>query len=262
MSDIHNILGKIGLSPNEMRIFEYLIRHGNSTASSVALGVNMIRTQIYVVVESLKKKGLVSEIEERGVKKYTSVDHASLVAYVANKKNEYQTLQKTLEQAASEFNSLRLDTKQKTKVSFFEGVEGIKQINSVIRRDVQKQKQPYAFRVVFSVDRMESILPGWIERNDHIYVEPFMTKYAIISQTKFLPSFIAQVKHNKQDRFHYRLWPIEQTEFPTDTLQWFNKIAYLDMRDHPSGVIIENEAITETFSMWFKLMWQSLRPTP
>jgi hypothetical protein len=31
------------------------------------------------------------------------------------------------------------------------------------------------------------------------------------------------------------------------------------MKDYPSGVIIENAAIVETFIMWFEQMWGSLK---
>lgn len=102
-------------------------------------------------------------------------------------------------------------------------------------------------------------MPGWIEHNQHIYYEPQMRKYAIISETPMLQSFLQQVRGHQQNNFHYKIWPKEKQEFPTDTLCWLDKIAYLDMRGHPSGIIIENKAITETFVMWFEQMWSSLR---
>ena len=121
---------------------------------------------------------------------------------------------------------------------------------------MQKLKTPYQFYTTFSVDRMEAVLPGWIENNSHIYFEPFMKKFAIISDTLLLQKFLEKSKDQKN--MYHRIWPKDQREFPTDTLCWQNKIAYLDMKDYPSGIIIESSAIVETFVMWFKRMWESL----
>ena len=74
-----------------------------------------------------------------------------------------------------------------------------------------------------------------------------------------LSKFVNKVKAADQKNLFYKIWPKEKNEFPTDTLCWLNKIAYLDMKGYPSGIIIENAAMVETFTMWFRQMWDSLR---
>lgn len=200
-----------------------------------------------------------AEIEVGKIKKIQALDYGGLLSYVERRQRDMQILEQDLKKAEGDFLALRSGLPQKTKVRFFEGVEGIKSINSEIKKDLSKLKAPYQFYVVFSADRMEAVLPGWIEQNSHIYYEPFMKKFAIISDTPQLSKFLDKARTAGQKNLLYKIWPKELLEFPTDTLCWQNKIAYLDMKDHPSGIIIESQAIVQTFVMWFKQIWGSLR---
>ena len=256
---IDHILKDIGLSENEAKIFLAAVKSGLAPISRIASEAGVARTYAYELAEELKKKGLLAEsVEEPGIKKVQALDFEGLLAYVGRRQRDMERLEKDLIKSASEFQSLRSGLVQKTKVRFFEGVEGIKSINSEIRKDLEKQNKTYQFHVVFSADRMEAVLPGWIEHNQHIYLEPHMQKFAIISQTPLLRKFLDKVKKDQQKNFYYKIWNDER-EFPTDTLCWLNKIAYLDMKGRPSGIIIENQALVETFVMWFKQMWENLK---
>ncbi|MBI2355990.1 MAG: helix-turn-helix domain-containing protein [Candidatus Doudnabacteria bacterium] len=259
MHKIDQILKTLGLSENETKVFLGALKTGQATVSRIAYEAGIARTYAYELVEQLKTKGLLAEVEEKGKKKLEALDFEGLMAYIARKKRETEKLEKELERATSEFHALRTYIPQKTKVRFFEGVAGIKSINSEIRKDLEKLSKPYQFYVVFSADRMEEVLPGWIEHNEHIYYEPHMKKFAIISETPMLPKFLGQVEKHQQINFRFKIWPKEKNEFPTDTLCWQNKIAILDMKGHPSGIIIENKAVVETFIMWFSQMWDSLK---
>ena len=259
MKTVSEILKDLGLTENEANVFLAAVKVGLAPISRVATEAQISRTYVYELAEELKKKGLLAEVEVGKIKKVQALDYGGLLSYVERRQRDMARLEKDLEKAQGEFQALRMGIAQKTKVRFFEGVEGIKNINAEIRKDLEKLNQPYNFYVVFSSDRMETVLPGWIEHNNHIYYEPYMRKYAIISDTPLLPNFLEKVKINQQKNFLHKVWPKEKKEFPTDTLCWLNKIAYLDMQGHPSGIIIENKAIVDTFVMWFAQMWSSLK---
>lgn len=259
MSNIAGILKDLGLTENETKVFLAAVKVGLAPISRVAMEARIARTYVYELAEELKKKGLLAEVEVDKIKKVQALDYGGLLSYTQRRQRDMQRLEKDLEKAQGEFQALRMGIAQKTKVRFFEGVEGIKSINAEIRKNMEMLKMPYNFYVVFSADKMETVLPGWIEHNQHIYFEPLMKKYAIISDTPLLPKFLQKTKEREQKNLLYKIWPKEQKEFPTDTLCWLNKIAYLDLQGNPSGIIIENQAMVDTFIMWFKLMWLGLR---
>ena len=258
MRNIDRILEDVGLTPNEIKVFLSSLKLGPASISEVARGAGIARTYTYELVEQLKVKGLLAEIEERGKIKIEGLDYAGLLSYINRRQKDLQRLEKDLVNAAGEFYALRSTNLQKTKVRFFEGVEGVKSILSEVRKDLEKLNRPYNFYVVFSTDRMEAMIPGWVEHNQHIYFEEHMRKYAIISETPLLKNFLKKVNEQQQKNFHYKIWPQEK-EFPTDVLCWLNKITFIDVKGYPSGIIIENQALVETFKMWFEQMWENLK---
>ena len=72
-----------------------------------------------------------------------------------------------------------------------------------------------------------------------------------------LPEFKTQIAA-AGNGVQYKVWPKEKGLFPTDNIAWKNKIAYIDVANYPSGIIIENESIVKTFTMWFNQLWESL----
>jgi hypothetical protein len=209
-------------------------------------------------MKGLARRGLVTEREERGVRKFEAIDYTGLLAHVSRKKRELQNIETGIIKSVSLFHGLHAGRQQKTKVHFYDGVEGAKNILNEIRGDLEKLKTPYTFRSMFSMDKMESLLPGFLEHHQHIYFEPYMTKYSIICESPLLGEFLKKVKSHQDKKFHYRIWPKEKKEFPTDTLCWLNKLALIDLVDYPSGIIIENSAMMESFVLWFEQMWGSL----
>ncbi len=59
------LLVQTGLSRVQAKIYLYLIRHGQSTPTEVATGVDENRTTVYSALERLEKLGIVAQ-KDRG----------------------------------------------------------------------------------------------------------------------------------------------------------------------------------------------------
>ena len=89
MANLKQLLFKLNLNQKEATIFLSLVKLGKSHASAVGRDSGVTRTHIYDLVQDLVKKGLVSEVEERGIKTYEAVDHAGLLAFVALRRSVF-----------------------------------------------------------------------------------------------------------------------------------------------------------------------------
>ncbi|MSU75315.1 MAG: hypothetical protein EXS55_02270 [Candidatus Magasanikbacteria bacterium] len=250
---LKQLLLKLNLNEKEALIFLSLVKLGSATASALGRDSGVTRTHIYDLVQSLVQKGLVSEVEERGVKTYQAVDHAGLLAFVSREQNELKQIEKKIVEAASDFKSLQLGAEQKTKVRFFDGVEGVKNIYEEIRKDFEKQPERFELLTIFSPQNVETIMPGF-----QFFSFPNATVRDIVSADAHLAEYEKQMKLAGND-VSYKVWPKEKGAFPTDNIAWKNKIAYIDLVGYPSGIIIENESIVKTFTMWFNQLWESLK---
>ncbi|MFH0890987.1 MAG: helix-turn-helix domain-containing protein [Candidatus Liptonbacteria bacterium] len=73
----------LGLSPNEARIYEALVEHGESGVSEIALFGNIHRRNAYDAVHRLVEKGLCFPILSGGENKYNAVDPDKLAELLA-----------------------------------------------------------------------------------------------------------------------------------------------------------------------------------
>ena len=256
MPHLKQLLLRLNLNNKEVAVLLSLVRLGKATAAAVARDSGITRTHIYDLVANLVDRGLVSEIEERGIKTYEAVDHTGLMAYITRQQKELQQIEKKVGQLATEFNALELGAKQKTKVRFFDGPEGVKNIYAEIRQDFQKTSERFELLTIFSPERVASALPEF-----EFFSYPNSTGRDIVCDDPFLSEYQRQITtagHGVQ----YRVWPKTKGLFPTDNIAWINKIAYIDLVGYPAGIIIENESIYQSFTMWFNALWEKLESVP
>ena len=249
---IKDALAQINLGKKEVQAFLALVKLGHGTAAAIARESGITRTHVYDIMGELVAKGLVSEIEEKKIKRYQAVDHAGLLAFVSRQEKQLQGVQKELMKLASEFQSLQVGAEQKTKVRFFDGIEGVKNIYAEIRRDLRAQKEPFELFTIFSPENLERIIPGF-QYLDY----PKMIGRDIVADDNMLSAYKEQMSHSKNN-ISYRVWPKERGSLPTDNIAWKNKIAYIDLAGYPSGIIVENESMVKAFTLWFNLMWEHL----
>ena len=60
-----DIFESLGLSPNEAKIYESLVEHGESSISYIAVAAKVHRRNAYDAIERLIDKGLTSELARR-----------------------------------------------------------------------------------------------------------------------------------------------------------------------------------------------------
>ena len=68
-------LKKIGLTDYESRIYLALLDIGEGTSGDVIKKAEIHTGKIYEILESLKNKGLISEITKNNIKQYLSLIH-------------------------------------------------------------------------------------------------------------------------------------------------------------------------------------------
>ena len=115
------LLEKLGLSVREVPIYLKLLELGSSPANTLAKLLGENRTSVYSLLQSLQKKGFVSYSFKRNVKNFFPADPGILIdQFVHAAKN----LQLLLPELLAAFNKAT----NKPKVTFYEGVNGIKQL--------------------------------------------------------------------------------------------------------------------------------------
>ena len=81
------ILQKLGLSPNEAKIYETLLSLDSANVSTIAVKSKIHRRNVYDCINKLIEKGLVSELSLDTEKQFKAVNPNRLLALVKEKED-------------------------------------------------------------------------------------------------------------------------------------------------------------------------------
>ena len=84
------ILKKIGLTENEIKIYLDLLKSGSSTAYEISKRINIYRVHVYDKLEQLINKGLVTYIYKSSKKHFQATNPSKIKDHLEEKKKEIE----------------------------------------------------------------------------------------------------------------------------------------------------------------------------
>lgn len=219
-------LVEYGLTESESRAYLTLLELQNATANEVAKSSGMKRSSIYVVLESLKKQGLVGISNDNKIQTYVATSPEVLMFAAKEKSQKQEDIKNKIDSIIPELKALYKEIKNGPKVKIFEGKLGL--VSALEGTLINKEKIVRGFSTgdnilnMFSTEVIEWTKKRaakdiifeaiYIEnKSTHILVDMFPHKYRVV----FIPP--------------------DKYPFPVDMMIWDNQVGYL---------IVEGEKIT------------------
>ncbi len=136
-----DLLVQAGLSEVQAKIYLYLIRHGQSTPTEVATGVDENRTTVYSALERLEKLGIVAQKDRGKISAYVP-NHPSVLESIAEKRLRSAARQaKNLEANLPSLINYYNEHQDQPGTTTFYGNEGTK----IIRDRILTEKKPFYY---------------------------------------------------------------------------------------------------------------------
>lgn len=241
------MLKKLGMTSKEGKIYLKLLEFGESGANVLAKSIGENRTSTYSLLNAMRKKGLVSFYVKGNVKIFVPTDPTFLVNKIFE---EAKGLKRFLPELLAVHNKF---SKKKPKITFYEGVEGIKQIGEILL------EAPGSTRMSFMGVDEKTIHPE-IKK---YYEEDFINRRIElgIAYKGIVAGYIPMGnKHETTEKGQLRkLKYIDQKKLPIRNhidIFPYNKVAlYSYHKDEMMGVIIEHEDFYTTMKTVFELAW-------
>lgn len=237
--DINKILGQFGLDYKEDEVYLALLQLGASKATEIARKAGIKRTTVYDVLASLKIKGLVSEIMKNRKRIFTAEDPAKLDKLIDEKKIALAEIMPILK-------SMHNTSGTKTKVRYYEGVEGLKDIY----RDTLNYKGLLLAFVSENIIKHlgKDFADEYKEKRKKAQIEVKM----IGPNAKEIKE---ELKTAAKDSRTARLVPQNKFPFSIEMNIYGSKTAFMSFKEE-MGVIIESTAIAENMKLLFELAWK------
>lgn len=153
-------LEQFGLSDKEAVVYLSLLELGPSVVSAIAKHSRINRSTVYVVLGFLAKRGFVSTSDVQNVRLYTAASPERLVKIAQESADRYRDLVTTTKSLLPKLRAMQNGAKQKPRVQFFDGDEGIEAARQEIlgARNVVADNQSAEVRIL--KDKIAFIAPS------------------------------------------------------------------------------------------------------
>jgi sugar-specific transcriptional regulator TrmB len=147
-------LQEIGLNEKEAAVYLMLIQVDDASVIDIAKKTEINRTTVYIVLESLEKKGLVSETTAGKKTHYHAEPPERLETYVQRQKVILDEHSKRLVDIIPQLKSVQRETGVKPIVKLYEGKEGIISLNEDLYENNDQGGTAY---LIYSSDLLDSV---------------------------------------------------------------------------------------------------------
>jgi len=230
-------LREYGLTDNEVKVFIACIKLGSALVQDIARKANTYRTYTYEVLNSLKDKGLVNYVVKNG-KQFYEVAHPERLLTLLKEKEA------AINKIIPDLKELYKSAIEKPSVEFYEGKEGLRTIMDDIIRTGQE------ILVYGSTTHQDQILnyyfPNYINRRIEAKIH---TRVITEKSKKTIAMRKTEQKELRESKF------LDNTNFPTVTYIYGNKVAILTLEKEIVGVILSNQSISTTQRQVFEILW-------
>lgn len=239
--DLEKVLESVGLTDKEAKIYLILLECGVSLASSISRLSGIKRTTVYMVLETLRKKGYVTSFVKAGVYYFKALDPEVILTDIDAK---YTLVKKKL----PEFKELNKMFTVRPRVQFFEGKEGLIRLMEDTLTTENQELLVWADIKMSWDGPIKDYYPEYVKKRlkKNIWVR------GIFSDSKQARSFKSRSKTELREVY---LIPPEKFPFSNEINIYNNKVNIISYQDEV-GVLIENQDIANTQKSIFTFAWE------
>jgi len=242
-------LVEYGLTEKEAKIYIGLLELGSATVSEIAKNTGINRSSTYVVLEALKKQGLVGISNDKKVQEYVATSPQALVYSIEKEEKKQEVIKKKINEIVPELKAISKEAKKSPKVRVFEGKDGL--INAL--EESLDNNQEKLIRLFSSAENALNISPEYWDQYGKKRIGLGIRQVAILADNlaaRTLFSMGAKL-------YDAVLIPQEKYPFPVDMMITDDKIGYLTIENGSiTTIIIENNQIADVMKTLFDIAWK------
>lgn len=229
---IISVLERIGLTPNEIKIYLVLNSSGAAKAGKIAKLAHIDRSSCYNSLKSLIDKGLISYSMIGNVKWFQTASPKRLIEYLEEQEGDVRSILPILEEQRS----------SKTfegQVRLFKGIKGLKNIYMDI---IRTGEDNFVFG---SEGQFVELMPEFALLHNKLKKQKGIKTKVIIRDGRNEP-FMTQGTYRYMKN-------VKESSAITDI--YGDKIAIFIYTDEPEAIVIENKAAALAYRSYFEVLW-------
>jgi sugar-specific transcriptional regulator TrmB len=241
-------LRKLGLTDYESKVYLALLELGEGSSGDIIKKAEIHTGKIYEILDSLKNKGLVSEIVKNNIRQYSATEPKRLFDYLNTKKEE---LKKTEEDISSIMPSLlekvKSASKKPIKVEVYTGFEGFK---TAISKEISK----YSKNTEVLVFGIQPKLKYDKKISDFFSYKVYPER----KRNKVLTRKIKDISTINQKSNSSYPKKVRYLEYKSLTIvEVYKDLVLIELyMENPIILVIESEEVANSFRNQFEILWK------
>jgi len=246
MDTIQQILTKYGFGKSTAKIYELLVKNGESSVSDLIDKSELSRGGIYDALSSLQEKNLVKH-RKKGRKALYKAENPDKLHYLKEEKeNEVNRMNAQLESIIHQLKGEYSLTESKPGARFFEGKKGFKEA----LWDTLEAEEIYT---IADVESVQKYVPEINEEYVKTRRKKSIDKKILITNTEASRNYM---KKQGEELTDTRLLPENMDPFRTGVEIYDNKVSFFTLREENiTATIIEDPDIHKMQKSMFEFLW-------
>ncbi len=248
---LEKYLQDIGLNDKEAIVYLSLLSVEHASVLDLAKKTKIKRPTVYIVLESLAKKGLVSETTVGKKTHYQAEPPERLETFVERQKLVLEESQKTLKDVIPQLKSMERSTGERPLVKYYDGKEGIiSVVQSIFRTDSGDGDEP--IYLIYPRDLLDKYFP---EQERKQYKQERLNRKV---KSKVLYTF--EKGEIPSDEMGERI-KIDGSKYPItcDMAIYKDKVRISLLNKQFSSIFIQSKDVAETMRSLFRLIFDNLK---
>lgn len=252
------LLNQIGFDRKEAIVYLTLLSLGTQRATIVAKKSGVKRSTAHLVLSRLIEKGYVSTHFEKNIEFFTPIPPEKILEHLENEKKQLTSKQELIKSHLNEFESILSPYTSQPKVSYFNGIEGIKY---VMEDTLTSKTEILCYSPLddwFSNEELRKYIVEYGKRRVKKYKIPLRA----IDTDSLSTRKYREVDYPRSEKMTKTRWlPKDILAFNNEINIYDNKLAICSLaQGEYLGVIVESKSIADTQRSIFELAWLSALP--
>lgn len=240
---------ELGLAEKEAKVYLATLELGSTGASGISKKAEVDRVNTYNMLAVLKEKGLISEVERRGVKYFSAESPEKLLDLGEETKAKLEKTLGTIKSQMPELLSLfQTGAVRKPRVRFYEGKKGYLSVYEGILDD-----KPKEFLVIVDYAQFKKLL-------DEKYEEAWIKRRIELGVIVRWLDFDSPAMRRERDDTTKTLRSIKflPDEYKCDggVFAYNNKLIFLSTKEEFMAIVIESEEFAGLGKTLFEILWK------
>lgn len=256
MSKYDDFLFKLGLSEIEAKLYLSLVKHGPATIKDLAEHAGFNRVTTHFQINGLIGKGLVVQQKKAARRTVVAENPDRLEDLLKEKEESLQMLKKEFPEFVSSIkknlpNSHARD--DEIEVKFYKGKHGVR----LIYKDALKAQE---LRAYVNANEIMEVFP----ENMHLFIDAHnkqkeMKIWEILNKSDGVEKYTQKMGPG---RYFYKFVPKTINLSVVDYMIYDGKVAIVNIRENPTGMIIINKDYYENAKAIFNFVWEMISSKP